>query len=442
MSRRVGLIIVIVLVFLFASAGTFGFLMWKHKNDAEASPVLFAVNTQGWDKDSSSPIPIHITGQTTQNDTVDKQYFIGGSNNDLMLQPGEYTAEVYASPVNENGGMYDAPEPTKIVVPEKTNKPEKTAEPEKPTEPEKTGEPETQDSPDTSNSDAPVVTVEITLVPASPLTLTEEDREKAFKAMKDAGLSDEQIEQFTVAVDKILNSPAAKLSDDELLNLLAYAPLSAPDKEFVGGNTTHYRDSIAFDKKCDEYGNCFDMWLSGSGTISQEKACGQEPSWGFNTEFGKPLIADINNDGIRDILSLSYGATCTPTEWGRFSNIYTLTAYTPNAEGTALELMAYNGPVWSDDIQAQCENLVTSEGKKEQTQWIFREHYQQQVDKSILSTEPILSFEDGHIRAKMARGHFYETGVMGYDIYHFNELYTVTFEIQDNKLVPVEAKRE
>lgn len=60
----------------------------------------------------------------------------------------------------------------------------------------------------------------------------------------------------------------------------------------------------------------------------------------------------------------------------------------------------------------------------------------------VLSTEPILSFEDGYVRAKMVRGHFYEQSIMGYDIYHFNEKYTVTFEIQDDKLVPVEAKRE
>lgn len=104
------------------------------------------------------------------------------------------------------------------------------------------------------------------------------------------------------------------------------------------------------------------MWLSGSGTISQDDACGSDVHWAFNTEFGKPLIVDVNNDGIRDVLSLSYGATCTATEWGALSNTYVLTAYTPNSEGTALEVMAYNGPVWSDDIQAQFENLVASEG--------------------------------------------------------------------------------
>ncbi|MBR5950227.1 MAG: hypothetical protein IKZ87_02215 [Actinomycetaceae bacterium] len=120
--------LIALLVFGLAGAGTFAFLLYRDKSEAVAATVAFTVNADGWSEETSSPIPVHVTGETVDNEKVDEKYFIGHSENNLSLKSGTYEVEVYASPVNADGGMYSAPKPVKLVIPTKEESDEPTAD--------------------------------------------------------------------------------------------------------------------------------------------------------------------------------------------------------------------------------------------------------------------------------------------------------------------------
>ena len=183
-----------LLVFLLAGASVFGFLMWKHKEKAEEmapTPVSFVVNAEGWSQETSSPVPIQVIGETADKEKVDVKYFLGASDEDLSLKPGTYNVEVYASPVNVDGGMYRCPKASKITVPKNTGEKQNVSKP------EKTGEAEAQSSASASADSGSVVSAEFELSPIPANKITDEDIEKAQAAMKDAGLDEAKIKTFT-----------------------------------------------------------------------------------------------------------------------------------------------------------------------------------------------------------------------------------------------------
>ena len=160
------------MVFLLVGSAVFGFLMWKHtsehKAEMEPASVSITVNAEGWSEETSSPVPLHITGQTDDKEKVDEKYFVGKSDKELALKPGVYEIEVYASPVTEAGGMYRVAEPVEIGV--------------------------SKNASDAKCKCSP--SADITLSPIPANEITDEEIEKAQAAMKEAGLSEEEINTF------------------------------------------------------------------------------------------------------------------------------------------------------------------------------------------------------------------------------------------------------
>ncbi|MBR6458841.1 MAG: hypothetical protein IKS49_01605 [Actinomycetaceae bacterium] len=187
-----------VLVFLLAGASVFGFLMWRHKGELVASPVSFVVDAEGWSLETSSPIPLHVAGQTVSEEEVDVKYFVGRSEGDLLLKPGTYEVEVYASPVNGDGGMYRVSDPVELVVPENTDKTQTQPVPSV----EASGSVESSPSESASSESVvpeSVVSVEISLSPVPANEVTDEEIEAAQAAMKEAGLSEAETNTFVEA---------------------------------------------------------------------------------------------------------------------------------------------------------------------------------------------------------------------------------------------------
>ncbi|MBR6458842.1 MAG: hypothetical protein IKS49_01610 [Actinomycetaceae bacterium] len=403
-----------VLVFLLAGASVFGFLMWKHKNEMVASPVSFVVNAEGWSEESSSPVPVRVTGETIDKEKVDEKYFIGHSEKDLVLPPGTYKVETYASPVNADGGMYKTSEPVELVVPEIQ---------------EESGAPATSASPSVSADSgvAAVASAEINLSPVSPRELADEDIEAAYDAMRDAGLSDKEIGQFEKAVEEAKIPAAAKLSDEELLALLASAPLAPPDVEEdmnVNG-VTHYSNNQARVHDIDAYTN------DGS---SVDTGCGD---YGDEREALKPLIVDVNNDGIRDIVSMVRSNPCGVGGTTYFNFLRRIVVYTPTEDGKELRVLAYS----TTNAFSEEYNALVSE-QFEYSRWWFKED--NVPDGKFWGTtitpmtEPILGFEDGRLSSKMIRTVINDSSAFDSES---AENYTVFFEIRGEELVPVEARK-
>lgn len=181
MSKKM-VAVVAVLVFLLAGAAVFGFLMWKNASDMKPAPVelkpdsvelepvfvSLTVNAEGWSEETSSPIPLHITGRTYNKEKVDEKYFVGKSDKDFALKPGSYEIEVYASPVTEAGGMYRVAEPVKIDI--------------------------SKDAIYAKCKCSPSADIALSPIPANEIT--DDEIEKAQAAMKEAGLSEEEINTF------------------------------------------------------------------------------------------------------------------------------------------------------------------------------------------------------------------------------------------------------
>lgn len=404
-----------VLVFLVAAAAVFGFLMWKHKGEA-GSPVSFTVNAEGWSEETSSPVPVRVTGETIDKEKVDEKYFIGRSEKDLVLQPGTYKVETYASPVNADGGMYKTSEPVELVVPGAQ---------------EQSGGPATSASPSVSADPgvAAVASAEINLSPVSPRELNDEDIEAAYDAMRDAGLSNKEIGQFEKAVEDAKIPAAAKLSDEELLVLFASAPLAPPETEgdMNANGVTHYSNNQARVHEFNAYTN------DGS---SVDTGCG---GYGDERTIAKPVIADVNNDGIRDIVSLVRSNPCGVGGPSYFNFYERIVVYTPTEDGKDLRVLAYS----REESYSETYSSLVANSSAEGSMWWFREHNvpEGKMDGYTikLASEPILGFENGRISAKMMRTQFINDP--DNPIAERAENYTVFFEIQGDILVPVEARK-
>ena len=194
-KSRAGLVAFIIA--LVAAAGVGGFFWFRSRGNsgekeaaesavAEAAvPVSFHVNGDNYNEETSSPIAIRVVGKDADGNAVDRKFLIGGSEPaEIMLPPGEYTAEVMATPILEDGTIFRKPEALVAVsIPRSTS----TAE----------------ESSDSSTQAAEAVAVDIELQPVTDIhEVTEEEIKGNTQILIDCGFDANKAEEFQEAAIK------------------------------------------------------------------------------------------------------------------------------------------------------------------------------------------------------------------------------------------------
>lgn len=135
-------------------------------------PVSIVINAPGYSS-SATRIPLHIMGTDLAGAEIDTTEYVGVDDTSLQLSPGTYQVKVLASPILENGSVYQVPDdPIELSVPDSSD-----------------NENSANASGDTSavSSDSNAASFSITLEPAAnPLMVTEEQIETS----KEAAASD------------------------------------------------------------------------------------------------------------------------------------------------------------------------------------------------------------------------------------------------------------
>ena len=110
-------VVLVVMLVVVGVFGVFGVLVWQKKKAEDAAyreahqpyAVDIAVNAAGWDEDSSSPIPLRITGKDLDGKPVEREVLYSGGDTGIELLRGDYEVLVPASPVLEDGNIFQVP---------------------------------------------------------------------------------------------------------------------------------------------------------------------------------------------------------------------------------------------------------------------------------------------------------------------------------------------
>ncbi|MCD7101195.1 variant leucine-rich repeat-containing protein [Pseudoclavibacter sp. 13-3] len=145
-----------------------------------------------------------------------------------------------------------------------------------------------------------------------------------------------QNNQAETTTDTVAAAPAhASLSDTALRELLKTAPVSDSDRALLGYKTDdpsslHYTESWLAPAISRE--NFLGVTIDGTFRLQADQAQ-IDPS---RTTSQKPFIHDVNADGAADVVSISLMQT--PYYDGAWT-LANVVAYTPNADGSALEIL-------------------------------------------------------------------------------------------------------
>lgn len=142
------------------------------KTSLTPQPVTVTINAPGYSA-SATRIPLHITGTDLEGAKVDATEYVGIDDANIQLNPGTYQIGVLASPILEDGSIYQVPDdPIELSVPDPSDNESDTSA--------SGGAAET-------SSDSNAASISITLEPiTNPLMVTDEQ----IKASRDAAASD------------------------------------------------------------------------------------------------------------------------------------------------------------------------------------------------------------------------------------------------------------
>ena len=146
--------------------------------------VPLVVNAKGLDTETGTKIPIHATGQDSEGNNVDSVFYGGSNSSDIALKPGDYTLAIEASPIAEDGTIYDTKDAATKVSIAKDGKAE--------------------------------IEKEITIEPIPAEEVTDEQIDAAYNAAKDSGIDASQLDELKEKAQKRKDDAvAAKKAEEE-----------------------------------------------------------------------------------------------------------------------------------------------------------------------------------------------------------------------------------
>lgn len=154
-KKRTKLLVVIAVIAAIAVCCGGAYLYFSAQ-EAKTYGVPIVVNAKGLDTEKGTKIPVHATGKDSKGNDVDSVFYVGSSSSDIALKPGDYSLAIAASPIAEDGTIYDTKDAVTRVSIAKDGK----------TDVEK----------------------EITIEPIPAKEVTDEQIEAAYNAAKDSGI--------------------------------------------------------------------------------------------------------------------------------------------------------------------------------------------------------------------------------------------------------------
>ena len=154
-KKRTKLCVVIAVIAAIAVCGG-GAYLYFNAQAAKTYGVPLVVNAEGLDTEKGTKIHVHATGKDSKGNDVDSVFYGGSSSSDIALKPGDYSLAIEASPIAEDGTIYDTKDAVTKVSIAKDGK----------TEVEK----------------------EVTIEPIPAEAVTDEQIEAAYNAAKDSGI--------------------------------------------------------------------------------------------------------------------------------------------------------------------------------------------------------------------------------------------------------------
>ena len=174
----IGVIVAIVIGVTAAIAvGYGGAYLYFNAQAAKAYGVPLVVNAKGLDTDRGTKISVHATGKDSKDNGVDSVFYIGSSSSNIALKPGDYSLAIEASPIAEDGTIYDTKDAVTKVSIAKDGK----------TDVEK----------------------EITIEPIPAEEVTDEQIEAAYNAAKDSGIDASKLDDLKEKAQKRRNDAVA-----------------------------------------------------------------------------------------------------------------------------------------------------------------------------------------------------------------------------------------
>lgn len=168
-KKRTKLLVVIAVIAAIAVCCGGAYLYFSAQ-EAKTYGVPIVVNAEGLDTEKGTKIPVHATGKDSKGNDVDSMFYGGESPSDIALKPGDYSLAIEASPIAEDGTIYDTKDAVTKVSIAKDGK----------TDVEK----------------------EITIAPIPAEKVTDEQIEAAYNAAKDSGIDISKLDELKERAQK------------------------------------------------------------------------------------------------------------------------------------------------------------------------------------------------------------------------------------------------
>lgn len=182
-KKRTKLLVVIVAIAAIAVCCGGAYLYFSAQ-EAQTYAVPIVVNAKGLDTEKGTKIPVHATGKDSKGNDVDSVFYGGSSSSDIVLKPGDYSLAIAASPIAEDGTIYDIKDAVTRVSIAKDGK----------TDVEK----------------------EITIEPIPAEDVTDEQIEAAYNAAKESGIDISKLDELKERTQKLRDdAEAAKKAEEE-----------------------------------------------------------------------------------------------------------------------------------------------------------------------------------------------------------------------------------
>lgn len=182
-KKRTKLLVVIAVIAAIAVCCGGAYLYFSAQ-EAKTYGVPIVVNAKGLDTEKGTKIPVHATGKDSKGNDVDSVFYGGSSSSDIALKPGDYSLAIAASPIAQDGTIYDTKDAVTRVSIAKDGK----------TDVEK----------------------EITIEPIPAEEVTDEQIEAAYNAAKDSGIDISKLDELKERAQKRRDDAvAAKKAEEE-----------------------------------------------------------------------------------------------------------------------------------------------------------------------------------------------------------------------------------
>lgn len=173
--------------------------VWEQEHQTYAVSVSF--NAQGYDPNTSTPIPVHVSGSDFEGNSVTEDHLIGGGSDDsISLMRGTYTISVSSSPFLQDGTIFDVSN-AKVDL-EVTGDVDQAGDADQGASSDDAGASQGDDASDAgatdgdASTDATATNAAITLVPLDPSTVTEDQINQAGDALVMAGVDQSTVQPF------------------------------------------------------------------------------------------------------------------------------------------------------------------------------------------------------------------------------------------------------